>query len=118
MKRIKLFEAFTNTNKIEKANHLLLCWCVEEFIKEQNPKIDLRGACLRLSNSDSFMEFVYCDDYKSLDIWCMPLLKPFLFRKAQLLYESPFSEEKRIALLRAAKKVIKEIYDNEKNKTI
>ena len=35
MKRIKLFEAFNITNKIEKVNSSVFCWCFESFIKEK-----------------------------------------------------------------------------------
>ena len=35
MKRIKLFEAFNDTNKIVKVSFLLFCWCFESFIKEK-----------------------------------------------------------------------------------
>ncbi len=120
MKRIKLFEAFNNGDKVEKLNHLLLCWGVEEFIKMINPIVDLRGECLNLVNRnfDSFILFEYCDDYKSLNIWCTSELKKFLFSKVKLLDEGHFLEEMRIALVRASVKVIKKMYQDEKNKAI
>ena len=34
MRWIKLFEAFSNVNKIEKVNFFLLCWAIESFFRE------------------------------------------------------------------------------------
>jgi hypothetical protein len=41
MKRIKLFEAFNNGDKIEKTNYFVLCWAIEGFFRENELQVEL-----------------------------------------------------------------------------
>ena len=44
MKRIKLFEAFNNTEKIDKVNFLTYCWALEKIISSHNSRIEFKSA--------------------------------------------------------------------------
>ena len=124
MKRIKLFEAFTNSVVIQKIDHLLLCWCVEEFIKDSCffPKLKT-GTII----GDIFSLYdVYGKDYyftyfrqesalgNNVSINCDPSLRFFLIDRKiyKSLYPRPDNLQK------AVNHVIKKMYEDEKNKTI
>jgi hypothetical protein len=65
VKRIKLFEAFSNENKIERLNNLLLYWTFETFIKEriENKQLSLYKSkdliCIRKNVTDEIAHVCY-----------------------------------------------------------
>jgi hypothetical protein len=115
MKRIKLFEAFSNSDKIEAANHLLLCWSVKAFIKQKKLKFKIRSngwgthVNLTLYYDGCYFDYLILRD--ELDIHCGSSLKNFLFSKE--IYNS-YDFARARDLREAAKEVIKKLY-HEKN---
>jgi hypothetical protein len=121
MKRIKLFEAFSNTDKIGKVNHLLLCWCVKQFIKDEEleSKISRNNFTLYKTSHGNIVwygaRFNYNFEYEELEIISLGDLNRFFIDKSipSLLYEY-----NQTSMHKAAKQVIKKMYQDEKNKTI
>ena len=124
MKRIKLFEAFTNSVVIQKIDHLLLCWCVSKFIKDSCffPKLKT-GTII----GDIFSLYdVYGKDYyftyfrqesalgNDVRIYCDLSLKDYVIDKKIDIpyYKMPDNLQK------AVNHVVKKLYEDEKNKTI
>ena len=118
VKRIKLFEAFSNSDKIEKADHLLLCWGVLQFIKD-------RRIFSKLHNRSIFSLSNEYDDYffynpalgNNVSINCDPSLRFFLIDRKiyKSLYPRPAKPD---YLQKAVNHVIKKMYEDEKNKAI
>ena len=127
MKRIKLFEAFNNEDKIKRANLILYCWAIDLFIKENDlkprmykfrpiPDTQQYAFYLEKFRPDHedclyFRYYYYTPEDSQLYIHCMSDLNLYL----------PMKGIKRLQLStikEAAKQVIKKMYQDEKNKTI
>jgi len=131
MRRIKLFEAFNNRNKIEKANFLLFNWAVKEFITENDLKFKMlsepneydlfliRRIIVNPSGQDLAIDYFKCEvdlhgkDFKSaiILIRCKLALGKFFVDKNIISTNDVIDYE-------IVKEVIKKIYLDEKNKTI
>ena len=114
MIKIKLFEAFTFDNKVLLCNTILYRFLIEKFIYQLT--FELHDNRLKVwDRQRKYLYFVYNPVSDALPVFC------FIELARYLKYYGAHGEggiKSRIALLLAAKKVIKEIYDNEKNKTI
>ena len=108
MKRIKLFEAFSNEDKIVKANHFLLCWCVKEFIKHEKLKSQISAKHYTLYYYSPYFDYNF--DHNWLTTYCDDQLNNFI--NSFIPSFNPTYTKK------AAKEVIKKMYEDEKNKTI
>ena len=113
MKRIKLFEAFNSIDKIEKLNHLLLCWCVKQFIKDEKLESKISHNAFTLFKYGCYFDYNF--GYNELNIYCLSDLTLFFIGKR---IPSSFVEFNQTAMRKAAKQVIKKMYEDEKNKTI
>jgi hypothetical protein len=140
MKRIKLFEAFNNGDKIKRTNLILYCWAIDLFIKEN----DLKPRMYKLREMPSFSKvlrssgripdtqqyafylekfrpdhedylyfryYYYTSEDSQLYIHCMSDLNLYLPMKGIKILQINTIKE-------AAKQVIKKMYQDEKNKTI
>ena len=124
MKRLKLFEAFSNCNKIEKVNFLLFNWAVKEFIAEE----DLKFKMLSLPNKYDVFFIQKVKDFSSdyfkcevalhgeaiktiINIYCHFELGQFFVGKHIISTYDYF-------VINYIKEVIKKIYQDEKNKAI
>ena len=146
MKRIKLFEAFNNEDKIEKVNFLLFNWAVKEFIAEE----DLKFKMLSLPNKSDVFFIQKVKDFPSDYFKCEVALRaswetrsssslrsssPALLRRMASMKTTiiniychfelrKFFEDKNIISTydvvdyEIVKRVIKKIYQDEKDKTI
>jgi hypothetical protein len=112
MKRIKLFEAFNNGDKIEKLNHLLLCWCVKQFIKDE--ELESKIIFNRFFLYKYVIYFKYDFEYDEFNICDIIHLKYFIKK----FIPSSLVGYNQTAIQKAAKQVIKKMYEHEKNKTI
>ena len=127
MRRIKLFEAFNNEDKIKRANLILYCWAIDLFIKENDlkPRMYKLRSILDTQQYAFYLEkfrpdhedylyfryYYYTPEDSQLYIHCMSDLNLYL----------PMKGIKRLQLStikEAAKQVIKKMYQDEKNKTI
>ena len=117
MKRIKLFEAFSNTDKIGKLNHLLICWCLKQFIKDEELESKISRNNFTLFKYGCYFDyyFDYNFEYGYLNIYCGSDLILFFIGK---IIPSSLVEYNQTAIQKAAKQVIKKMYQDEKNKTI
>ena len=113
MKRIKLFEAFSNEDKIGKANHFLLCWCVKEFIKHEKLESKISLNHFTLFSFGCYFDYKF--RYDDLGIYCSSDLNQFLIEK---FIPSSIVTFNQTAVRKAVKQVIKKMYEDEKNKTI
>jgi hypothetical protein len=113
MKRIKLFEAFSNGDKVEKVNHFLFCWCIKEFIKNEQLRPAIRRNHFTLYDFCSYFDYNF--RYDEVDIYCLSYLKQFFIEKFIPSFIVTFNET---AIQKAAKQIIKKMYQDEKNKTI
>ncbi len=131
MRRIKLFEAFNNRNKIEKANFLLFNWAVKEFIAEENLEFKMlsepneydifiiRKIIVSPSGQDFATDYFRCEvvirgkSFKSpiIHIRCKVALGGFFVGKHIISNDDVIDYE-------IVKEVIKKIYQDEKNKAI
>ena len=133
MKRIKLFEAFSNTDKIDKVNHLLFCWSVREFIKHKNltpllidtpfggEKFCLFEDSLSATNDKSHQVFYFCfypeEEGDDINILCYLSLSDFLDGKK--IYKHFFRGKANTkSLQKAVNHVVKKMYEDEKNKAV
>ena len=122
MRRIKLFEAFSNTDKIGKANHFLLCWSVKEFIEYEKLESKLfrnyfklyRGSERVMVNRDGYgTYFSYNFENGDFMIYCD--LKPYIEDKE---ITTPRNWTLINPLREAAREVIKKMYQKQKNKAL
>jgi hypothetical protein len=127
MKRIKLFEAFNNGDKIKRTNLILYCWAIDLFIKENDlkprmyklrriPDTQQYAFYLEKFRPDHedylyFRYYYYTSEDSQLYIHCMSDLNLYLPMKGIKILQINTIEE-------AAKQVIKKMYQDEKNKTI
>ena len=131
MRRIKLFEAFTNVNKIEKVNFILFDWAVKAFIAEHDLEFKMfsvpneydvftiRKIIVNPSGQDLAIDYFKCEvnlhgkDFKSaiILIRCKLALGKFFVDKNIISTNDVIDYE-------IVKEVIKKIYQDEKNKTI
>ncbi len=117
MKRIKLFEAFSNSDKIEKADHLLLCWGVFQFIKDRRlfHKSQFKGI-FSLSNEYNDRNYFWYNPAlrNDVSINCDPSLRSYLIDKK--IYKSYYPRPDNLQV--AVNHVVKKMYEDEKNKAI
>ena len=129
MKRIKLFEAFNNVDKIEKLNHLLLYWTFETFIKEhiENKQLRLYKSkdliCICKNFTDEISNVCY-DIKRDLIIYnwegesswwnFYSMLFNFISRRLEIDKETIKMSNLENVMI----KFFKKIYQDEKNKAI
>ena len=113
MKRIKLFEAFNNGGKIAKVNHLLLCWCVKEFIKHEKLESQISAKHYTLYYYIPYFDYNFDHDW--LTTYCDDQLNNFITS-----FIPSFNPIYKIVKTKnaATKEVIKKMYEDEKNKAI
>ena len=131
MRRIKLFEAFINVDKIQKVNFILLCWAIKNLIKDNeleavqpkyhsiaynNNQFDDK-ICFVLKSSSSW--FLYNPVVNRLAINCQLNISIYLVVKKiinpdRILRTSTSSN----IINKSAHYVIKKMYEDEKNKAI
>ncbi len=131
MKRIKLFEAFNHANKIEEANIILLCWAIELFIKENELKVRIykTGNIITFSlekmragrEADVYFKYYITPTGKAtLFIDCPDILlddRHYFSKKRIIKFSGQFAPTSPM-FYKAAEKIIKKMYEDEKNKTI
>jgi len=126
MKRIKLFEAFNNVDKIEKLNHLLLYWTFETFVKEriENREYKLSKSKVQICISKSFTDNVCYDvkrdsiiyNWDGKDGWWNFYTTLFYVISRRLDILSDYVRMSNLENVMV--KFFKKIYQDEKNKTI
>ncbi len=128
MKRIKLFEAFTNINKIEAANITLLRWIIRNYINDadfdieedslrtqgvQGPSLNVRKYEIRrfsyYPNSNTISNINMAEFY--------PILSKYKVKSAFNLVDMS-NPRLRAIFHKSAHRVLKKIYLDEENKTI
>ncbi len=126
MKRIKLFEAFNNTDKIEEVNVILFRWVIYLFIKENNLKVRMFNL-KRIPDSQQyafylkkfrpdhedylyFTYYYYSPENSQLNIHCFSNLYQYFNMKGIKRCEA--------SVRKAAMYVIKKMFEDEKNKAI
>ena len=132
MRRIKLFEAFINVDKIQKVNFILLCWAIKNLIKHN----ELEAVQPRYHSTDyhyrpfvntscfvlrSFTDwFLYNPVVNRLRINCYDVIANYLVAKKIVNFQSMRSQSfpDRDSINKSAHYVIKKMYEDEKNKTI
>jgi hypothetical protein len=90
MKRIKLFEAFNNTDKVEKLNLVVFSWAIEKFIQKNDlvintgpphPGFDWYAQIYRLpivnKKLNNSLYFTYSTD-QGIQIYCAKKLLEYL----------------------------------------
>ncbi len=120
MKRIKLFEAFNITNKIEKVNSSVFCWCFESFIKSKIQDgsfefIIYKSKYFIISDANSGNHLLIYDfNHNSIPSWSMHSVhyKSYFLSK-NILFPYFLSDCQDEVLF-----VLKKLYQDEKNKTI
>ena len=129
MKRIKLFEAFRNVNKIDKVNFMLYYWAIRTWIEENELKthlsFDKYEKKFRFAIYGPPLHIEYFSDDEMTIMAGGISLSLYNRRVTRFLSEittKPFvrssglHDPRNIVVL--IKKVIKKMYEDEKNKTI
>ena len=128
MKRIKLFEAFTNINKIEAANITLLRWIIRNYINDADFDIEedslrthgVQGPSLNIKKND-LRQFSYYPNSNTISNINMagfyPILSKYKVKSAFNLVNIP-NPRLRTIFSKSAHRVLKKLYQDEKNKTI
>ena len=109
MKRIKLFEAFNSIDKIKKVNFILLCWVIENFIRDNELKSELPEhishryetkwgpsqfasiICFNLMSSTGRW-FAYNPAREDLDIYCFKFINKYLVDNKIVNFQSMRSQ--------------------------
>ena len=126
MKRIKLFEAFNNTDKVEKINLVVLSWAIEKFIQKNDlvTTQDTEFNRLRIINKNlnNILYFTYSPDLR-VGIYCAKELLVYLkkmklaegVKKSPILYQpyDPLYFNEIVA--KVLKQVIKKIFVDDKD---
>ena len=134
MKRIKLFEAFNNTEKINSANFTLFNWVIKAFIIEHDLKFVILSNVMSWGSNKLFIlrkikadsdgqkfavNYIQCEVFRRryfpseiiFHIDCKPELRKFFVDK-NIISTNDVVEYGMV------KEVIKKMYEDEKNKTI
>jgi hypothetical protein len=142
MKRIKLFEAFSNSDKIKKVEWILLYWALELFIKENNLQekhyvnpsgnnklnvyyiyrqaVDTKGKEINGVTIPYFRLITHMGvDKGHLSIECWKSIRNFLIKKRVIRNISDrYNDLIHGEITDPLTYLIKKIFINEKNKTI
>ena len=130
MKRIKLFEAFRNVNKIDKVNFMLYYWAIRTWIEENELKthlsFDKYEKRFRFAIYGPPLHIEYLSDGGEMTIMSGGISLSLYNRRVTsslseittktFVWSSGMSDARSIVAL--IKKVIKKMYEDEKNKTI
>lgn len=132
MKRIRLFEAFNNTEKIDKVNFLTYCWVLEKIISSHNSRIEFKTAPVLVASPDGISAkiarargvviYVHVDDKLFFEynhftgiskVWNIEKVRRLMidYLTQQPIRLSFFSDK-------SLNYVLKKLYLDEKNKTI
>ena len=128
MKRIKLFEAFNNTDKVEKLNLVVFSWAIEKFIQKNDLVIDTTRHTeftrLRIVNKNlnNILYFTYNPDLR-VGIYCATTFLAYLkkMKLAEGVKQSPIVYQLYDPLYfyeivaKVLKQVIKKIFVDDKD---
>ena len=120
MKRIKLFEAFTNVDKIEVVNVAFFKWIILVYISDTNFKIGKDKNSFNIEKDDDIVFSYYPNSnfISHINIERFyPLLRKYIAKSAFNLVNMP-NPGLRTIFRKSAHSVIKKLYQDEKNKTI